>query len=130
MHPYIPLTDTQHNALTGSMLGDGHLHKDMVNANLMIGRSVKDQYYLRYERNIFNNFIPPRHKDDIGFTSYFDKRSGMMKTGCLFATIVSPTFTPYYSLWYLLNEETNRYVKIVPANLELNGQIIAHWIAD
>jgi hypothetical protein len=130
MHPYIPLTDTQHNALTGSMLGDGHLVIGLnnINAALMIGRSVKDQEYLKYEYELFTNFIPARHINGLLYDSSIDKRTGKSRNGCYFSTIASPTFTPYHNLWYKLDE--GKYKKIIPSNLELNAQIIAHWIAD
>jgi (2Fe-2S) ferredoxin len=46
----------------------------------------------------------------------------------MFSTVHSPTFTPYYSLWY--QNVDSRKVKQVPNSLKLNGQVVAHWIAD
>ncbi len=126
-HPLIQLTEDQHNALTGSMLGDGHLvvAKNNINAALMIGRSYKDVEYLKYEMSIFDNFLSLLSRSrgpKIHIKSYNGKYEDTKQ--CNFNTIASPSFTPYHKLWYLNKK------KIVPNNLVLNGQIIAHWIAD
>jgi len=133
MHPFIPLTETQHNALTGSMLGDGHLRigKNNINAELMIGRCIEDAKYLKYEASIFSNFSTPRHKKGKGGILYhegIDHWSGELKISCNYGTIASPSFTPYRLKWYKFDEKEEKYIKIVPSDLILNGQIVAHWL--
>lgn len=117
-NPHIPLTITQHSALTGSMLGDGHLSLKgkSLNANLMIGRTTLDKEYLEYEASIFYNFQTPKYKKH---GLYYVKNKGTYN----FATIASPIFTEYHKVWYPNN-------KRIPSNLELNSQIVAHWLAD
>ena len=129
-HPFVPLTDIQHNALTGLMLGDGCLAQSAsnINARLALGRCVEDRDYLQYEAEIFSNFAAPRYHNSVVYTSSIDKRDGSLREGYRFETIASPSFTSYHSLWYRLVD--GEYIKIVPNSLQLNGQIIAHWIAD
>jgi hypothetical protein len=132
MHPFIPLTVAQHNVLTGLMLGDGHLKKGKsnINAALMVGRSVRDEDYLRYEMSIFANFLPPRHHNQqMQYSLPIAKRSGLTRSDCCyFSTVNSPSFTFYHTLWYQSIDD--KFVKRVPNSLQLNGQIVAHWIAD
>jgi hypothetical protein len=125
-HPFVPLTNIQYNVLTGLMLGDGCLAMgdSNINARLIVGRCVKDRDYLQYEADIFHNFVAPRCHNGVVYTSSIDKRDGSLREGYTFESIASPTFTPINHLWYKNN------TKIVPANLELNEQIIAHWLAD
>src|ERR1700686_1390993 len=130
-HPHIPLTDLQHNTLIGLMLGDGHLTMgdSNINARLMVGRSIKDENYLRYEMDIFENFLSPRYQDKIpGYDTSIDKRTGKAKNECNFSTSAHPSFTPYYLSWY--KDIDGKRTKIIPSNLQLNEQIIAQWIAD
>jgi hypothetical protein len=124
-HPLVPFTEIQLNALTGSMLGDGHLclGAHNINAELKIARCVKDRDYLQYEADIFHNFVPPRHKGGIVCSSIICE-DGTLDEGCSFGTIAAPAFTPIHKLWYPSGK------KIVPNSLKLNGQIIAHWICD
>jgi len=113
------------------MLGDGclYLGRSSINAHLIMGRSIKDEDYMRYEMGIFENFLPPRYKGIIPHYSMnrFSTSYKLTKQ-CDFATVASPTFTPYYNLWY--KEIDGKRRKIVPNSLKLNGQIVAHWLAD
>jgi hypothetical protein len=113
------------------MLGDGHLSiaANNINAKLMVGRAVKDEEYLRYEMSIFDNFLPPAHQNgQIYYNRSVDKRTGAARAGCSFVTVASPSLTAYHTLWYKPIEGT--YKKVVPSVVELNAQIIAHWLAD
>lgn len=56
-HPFVALTQKQDNALIGSLLGDGHLCKEHVNAYFVVARSYLDINYLKYEMSIFDNFL-------------------------------------------------------------------------
>jgi len=120
-HLYVPFTEEQHNILTGSMLGDGHLSlcQKNINSHLIIVRSIKDISYLEYEFEIFNNFYSPFTLKN-GVKTFYVKNKGY----CSLVTIASPSFTQYHNLWYKNKK------KIIPKNLQLNAQIIAQWIAD
>lgn len=126
MHDYVPLTDLQSQALTGLMLGDGHLAlgHSSVNARLIVGRATKDRKYLEYESSIFSNFLAARCKNAVIYNSSIDKRDGKLREGYVFSTVNSPSLTEVYNIWY--PEGT----KIVPNNLVLTAIIIAHWFAD
>lgn len=127
-HPYVPLTKEQHNVLTGLMLGDGHLRiaKSNINAALMVGRSYKDFPYMEYELSLFYNFCSPLTQNrGPRVIDKFDKIISSIRKECAFNTVASPSFTPYHKLWY-----PNGKKKIVPNDLILSPQIIAHWICD
>lgn len=119
----MPLTQLQHQALTGSMLGDGHV-RGYCNARFMVSRAVKDQGYLEYERLLFENFLAPRCKDACQFHRSKNKKTGEIKESYVFSTVNSPSLTPYRKLWYPDG------IKIVPPNLELSSVAVAHWVAD
>jgi LAGLIDADG DNA endonuclease family protein len=130
-HPFVPLTLLQHQALTGLMLGDGHLSKgdSNINAHLMVGRATKDIDYLKYEIDIFENFLSPMYRDKIpGYSSYISEDTGKLIEFSNFSTSACPAFTPYYSKWY--QEQEEKTIKIVPLDLQLDPVIIAHWICD
>ena len=125
-HQYIGLSTLQKEALTGSMLGDGHLclQKHSINASLMIGRAIKDKEYLEYEAMIFANLAAPRYTNGVIITKYFDKSIGKIDIECKFATSNNPSLTEYHNKWY------NNKIKVIPPDLELSAISIAHWIAD
>lgn len=130
-HPLVQLTQAQHNVLTGLMLGDGHLTRSQAtaNASLVVGRSTKDEEYLRQQMKVFENFLSPQYQGgQVRYCRTIDKRTGKPRSDCYFATIASPTFTEYHDIWY--HWIGNKYVKVVPSYLQLNAQIIAHWISD
>jgi LAGLIDADG DNA endonuclease family len=121
------LSEQQHNVLTALMLGDGHLRKQKNNARLKVRRAQVDVEYLKCQYNIFKEFctdngfftrtdIDPRSKNEINYSVFY--------------TLSIPIFTEYHNKWYRLNPETNRYIKIVPTDLQLNSEIIANWICD
>jgi hypothetical protein len=124
------LSKQQHNILTGSMLGDGFLRRDSKksNSNFTINRALADIDYLKYQFNVFRNCVSGN--ESFKTRSYFDKRTNKTYYGCGFKTKRAVIFTEYHNKWYKLNEETNRYVKIIPNDLELNAEIIANWFCD
>lgn len=119
------LTTTQKNVLTGLMLGDGHICKRFKNSNgsLSVHRSIEDFDYLEYQAELFKEYITP-----FGMGIYSNKfiYNGIEKlnTQCYFRTYSLELFKEYHSLWYPMDK------KIVPSNLILNTEIIAHWFLD
>lgn len=125
-HLYSELSQTQHDTLTGLMLGDGCLYMgdSNINAQLIVGRCIKDRQYLQYEADMFANILAPRCYDGVVYSSSVDKRDDSLRQGYYFATIATPSLTSTYHHWYKDDQ------KKVPNDLKLNGQVIAHWIAD
>lgn len=122
----INLSDFQKEVLDGLMLGDGHLslYKN-ANANLIVGRSIKDIEYLKYEANIFYNFLTPMfQKCLVKETSYFSKKLNKISNQCFFRTSNNQSLTEIYNRWY-----PNK-IKEVPKDLKLTPVVMAHWIAD
>lgn len=123
-HPYIKLTEYQDQVLTGLMLGDGHLDKVNKNAHLSLNRSIKDLEYLKFESNIFYNFLTPLFQNHlVKMTLSFDKRSSKYYEGCYFRTARNGSLTEYHYKWY-------NGTKILPKDLKLSSPTMAHWIAD
>lgn len=124
-HEYIVLTAFQSKAITGSLLGDGFLDKESKNASLRITRSINDIDYLKYEANIFYNFLTEDAKTTlVKTTSQFDKRTNKEYRSCYFLTQRNPVFTELSYKWY------NNGIKVIPNDIELSNIAIAHWIAD
>lgn len=126
MHQYVKLTKYQKNALIGSMLGDGCLYKQKqcINPSFIIHRAAKDRDYLEFEIGIFKEFSAKKYVNGPKYIELYSKFHKKIQKKCEWATIATPTFLKYYNEWYPNGS------KIIPNNLELNGQIIAHWICD
>lgn len=124
----IELTEFQKQALTGSMLGDGHLVRiigNKINSALSIGRSTDDKVYLEYEASIFANFTRKAFKvNSVKDTAYFIKSKGKIQYLSGFQTTANPIFTEWRNVWY------PKQIKIIPQDLELSSVAVAHWIAD
>lgn len=123
MNHHLALTQLQHEALTGLMLGDGHLVRQK-NASLIVVRSYKDKEYIEYEAEIFKNFLAPAFQNGVKLYSHFDKRNEKTYETYRFNTSDNPSLTEYHDIWY------KDKIKIVPNTLALTPVIIAHWIAD
>jgi hypothetical protein len=120
------LSEQQHNLITGLMLGDGHLGRPYKETYLSVGRAQKDLNYLIYQYNFFKSFC-----SDNGFYSNRKTyKDGNLHLQCGFHTRYLPIFTKYHNIWYKRNEESNRYIKIIPNDLQLNSEIIATWLCD
>jgi len=126
-------TSTLH-AITGNMLGDGSISLSKYNKGQGKFAMTMDVYSLNYlqhlSQNIYSQFtdtkfypypniLLPHHKDK-KITQYH------------FKTKTHPLYTALHSIWYKKDDETNKFIKIVPLNIsEMFSEIsLAYWIMD
>jgi len=126
-------TSTLH-AITGNMLGDGSISLSKYNKGQGKFAMTMDVYSLNYlqhlSQNIYSQFtdtkfypypniLLPHHKDK-KITQYH------------FKTKTHPLYTALHSIWYKKDDETNKFIKIVPLNIsEMFSEIsLPYWIRD
>lgn len=126
------LTTKMRNALTGDLLGDGHLRygnknkKGEVtgNCNYSMTLKMRDHTYYLWD-NIYKDICtdtPPNIWPPV--------KTGKPASQYHFATRSFKELTLIHSQWYSLDTSTNKYVKNVPLNIEelLSPIGLAHWI--
>ena len=117
-------------AITGELLGDGHLRYDPINNPQINGRleftfSAKVLHYVKYLKfdilsSVCTNSSPtPWPNKDL---------TGENVTQYWFSSKRMPIFSELHSIWY--KQVDNVFVKIVPLNIEklLTPIGLAHWI--
>lgn len=116
-------SEQQRNIIIGLILGDGHLSLKgkAKNASLIVKRCAADADYSQYHCLIFKDHIT---SGGIKYKSQFDKRTLKYYSYVEYSLKAVPELTKIYHDWY------NNKIKIIPKNLELNGEIIATWFCD
>lgn len=116
-------TEQQKNIITGLMLGDGHLSLKgrAKNASLIVARTQHDIEYSKYHVEIFGD-----HVTESGLKSKikFDSRTNKNYYSCDYSLKACEELTQIYNKWYFYKK------KIIPKDLQLNGEIIATWFCD
>jgi len=119
--------------ITGNMLGDGFISRKNLNSAGKYAMTM-DAYSINYlqflNENIYSkitnikiyaypNVLLPQHK-------------GKEITQYQMQSKTHPLFTALYNLWYKLDNETNKFIKIIPWNIsEMFSEIsLAYWIMD
>lgn len=143
----VPLINTQINKkdlsiITGNMLGDGHigfsnrskttgLHTGNARFSITLDTYSYDyllhlckEVYAKYSKNFSEKSLKPWPNTNL----YKDKDK--IVTQFWFASSALPIFTDLHKLWYIYNNETNKYKKIVPINIhDMFDEIsLAYWI--
>jgi hypothetical protein len=110
----------------GIMLGDGSLYRSSPTANVRFEMSLGQNYeeFALELGELFKDYMnnPVKSLEIKGKTkSYINFR---LKTKSL------PVFVPYYDMFYLFNKDLNKFVKIVPINIEdlMNPIVLAYLI--
>jgi LAGLIDADG DNA endonuclease family len=112
--------------LIGIMLGDGGMYRSSLTSNARLEMSFDEKYKSFAESLgiIFKDYISNpvktieiKGKDKI----YLNYR---------LKTVSSPIFNQYYEMFYKLNSESHKYVKIVPTNIIdlVNPIVLAYLI--
>ena len=116
-------TQQQNNIITGLLLGDGCLRKKLKskNATLVVKRAQADYDYSKYHVDIFGDYVTASGLKQL---IKFDKRNNKNYYACEYALKACEELLDYYNRWYPDGK------KIVPRDLELNGEIIATWFCD
>lgn len=117
------LTSRQIEVISGHLLGDGFLGKDIrcKNAHFKIVRKLSDLRYLRWSAKELKSIVTER---GVSSQSIFDTRTNKRYYRCVFRTRCSEYLTEIYNKWYV------NKIKILPSELELTPLIIAIWLAD
>lgn len=118
------LTAQQDEILTGLLLGDAYLRRDVKrNANtfMSITRALKDREYNSWAASVFTNMLTNKSLSEL---SMFDKRTKKTYHRSVFRTKSCVALNKYHELWYPDGH------KIVPKNIELSSTIIAVWFCD
>jgi hypothetical protein len=110
----------------GIMLGDGSLYRSSPTSNVKLEMSFGQKYKLfaLYLGEFFKDYInnPVKSLEVKGtikiYTNY------RLKTKSL------PLFVPYYDMFYELNKNGNKYIKIIPQNIieYMNPIVLAYLI--
>lgn len=122
----IRLARDLHHIIIGIMLGDGSLYRSSPTANVRFEMSLGQKYeeFALELGDIFKDYMNNPVKALIikGKTkSYTNFR---LKTRSL------PIFLEYYNMFYEFNQDSNKYVKIIPKNIEelMNSIVLAYLI--
>ena len=116
-------TDQQNNIITGLILGDGHLSKKgrAKNASLIVKRAQHDIEYSKYHVAIFDSHVT---ESKLKEKNVFDSRTNKNYYSCEYTLKACEELTHFHDKWYFKKK------KIVPEDLQLNGEIIATWFCD
>ena len=127
------------HTITGNMLGDGgigysNLKRDRIaSGNARYGMTM-DTYSYDYINFLFNTIYYNYSKS--GLRPYPNpkllKNQGKLVTQYHFNTRSLPLFTYLHSIWYVWNDDLNKFVKIIPKNLNSMFSVLslAHWIMN
>lgn len=121
---YLP--ENLHSILIGIMLGDGGIYRTSLTSNSRFEMSFGTNYKQFAESigNLFKDYmnkpvktISLKSKDKV----YINYR---LKTSTL------PVFNSYHDMFYNFNNDTGKYVKIIPHNIltHLNSIVLAYLI--
>ncbi|MBI2507721.1 hypothetical protein HYV89_02100 [Candidatus Woesearchaeota archaeon] len=121
LNPRLLLTDSQHDLIIGSILGDGYVRKRDKNCNFRVGHSDKQKEYLLWKYMTLKEFTSSEPK----FSLRRFKENKSIKTLEL-STFTHPVFSYYRRLFYP-NEKKIVSRKIL--NL-LTPRSLAYWVCD
>lgn len=114
--------------LIGLLLSDGSLEKtgptSTVRLSVMFG-SLHSSYLL----HLFNLF-EPYTDSSVRTIDVYNKRTQTHHTQVGFKTVSLPQFLVYHRMFYKLNENTNKFTKVIPDNIEelITPVVLAHLI--
>ena len=122
-----PGADKTAQALTGILLGDGHIQRrsPTQNSRFIFGQTSID--HLEYFKYVFNLFKPYCTQDiEYYLRSWEDSRSNKQYEALQFATMALPCFNMFRDIFYSNSK------KVVPSNIDelLTDIGLAHWIMD
>lgn len=124
------LTIQQHELIIGTLLGDGNLQTETQGRSWRYRAIQKAEHkeYLFFKYDILKSYcttVPIYNK-------ILDERTLKHYEHYYFNTIVDKSFRFYGNLFYKWNNEKNKFIKLIPKNIEkfLTPAIIAYWYMD
>lgn len=125
-HSHLKQRGDLHHIIIGIMLGDGSLYRSSPTANVRFEMSLGQKYeeFALELGDIFKDYMsnPVKALEIQGKTkSYTNFR---LKTRSL------SIFLEYYNMFYEFNQDSNKYVKIIPKNIDdlMNSIVLAYLI--
>jgi hypothetical protein len=123
----IHLPGNLHSILIGLMLGDGYLYKTSTTSNTRFEISFgKDRlFFANWIENLFKEY------SNTGIKTIINKDTSLFnwKYNYRFKTKTLPIFNNYHNMFYVPNNETWKYIKIIPNNiLELMNPIVLAYL--
>ena len=120
--------------LIGIILGDGHLEKTSfgikANARLRITFAERYRPLAFYIAGLFCKYITPK---GIRFSKVKSSKDSELYGRISITSLASPVFNNYHNLFYksVSTDQNNKYVKIVPKNIEelLSPISLAFWLS-
>jgi hypothetical protein len=121
-----------HSILIGLMLGDGYLYKTSITSNTRFEMSFGK------DRILFANWIVSLFQDysNTGLKTVYNNKNSFFssifeeKRNFRFKTKTLPIFNYYHDIFYVANNETWKYKKIIPQNILdlMNPTVLAYLI--
>ena len=116
-----------HDVLIGLMLGDGYLYKTSQTSNSRFEMSFGTDRvsFAEWVGNLFKDY------SSTGIIKvYYKKGTPFSKFNYRFKTKTLPIFNFYHDLFYIKNEVTLKYKKLVPSNINslMNPVVLAYLI--
>ena len=120
------LPENLHYILIGIMLGDGSLYRSSQTSNTRFEMSFGSNYkqFAYSIGDLYSNYMKTPVK------SLKIKGKNKVYFNFRLKTITLPLFNQYYDMFYKLNTETGKCVKIIPCNIldHLNSVVLAYLI--
>jgi len=121
------LPDNLHSIIIGLILGDGHIYKSSPTSNSRFEISFgKDrELFANWVNNLFSNYSNTGVKK-----TKFKNTLNNLNYNFRFKTKSLPIFNYYHSIFYEINNVTQKYKKIIPHNIIdfMNPIVLAYLI--
>jgi len=117
-----------HESLIGLLLSDGSIERPSKSggARLSVILGFKTLPYLFHLYNLFEPYID----NNISISEVYNNKTSHAHSIARFKTCMMPIFVYYHNMFYNLDVNLNRYVKIVPKNIcnLMTPVVLAHLI--
>jgi hypothetical protein len=118
-----------HQVAIGLLLSDGSLERPSRTggARLSVILGVGTLPYLLH---LFNLFEPYIDKGGVTLSDVYNKKTGKYYSTARLKTVMMPVFVYYHDMFYRLDENTQRYVKRLPEDIDslMTPVVLAHLI--
>lgn len=111
-----------HNIIVGQILGDAHLEKVKVNSRMSFSFGSSYLHYGNWIHSLFSEYCSK------GVYPVTVNRKEKVYTNYRLKTKTLSIFNEYHNEFYQFDSSLNKYTKIIPSNIIINPQILAHFI--
>lgn len=132
INPFLPLPEITKDALIGELLGYGHLRgtrkdqKGNIKGNCHFAITLKSYDHVFYLWKEIYSYICT----ETPIRPWPKAHTGKTPSQYAFSSKSLVSFSENHKQWYILNEETKKFTKIVPLNISklLTSRGLAHWL--